>query len=273
MRLIDTHCHLAGDEFVHDLDAVIERARAAGVTHAVCILDAVNGTELQRADVLRTRWAGVRFAAGVHPHRAAALAARDVAGVVAAALDRTSAVALGEIGLDYHYDFAPRDVQQEVFAAQVAVAVARDLPVVIHTRQADADTLRVLDEHGHTKVRGIFHCFTGDEALAAAVVARGFHISFSGIVTFPRAQALREIAAWLPADRWLVETDSPYLAPVPHRGGRNEPARVTDVLRAVAAARGMALEEARGEAWRNAIAVFGAAPQRDGRVDTPTAMC
>ena len=273
MSLIDTHCHLAGDEFVDDLEAVIARALEAGVTAAVCILDAANGVELQKADDLRRRWSTLRFAAGVHPHHAAQVAGSEVAGLVSEVLARTGAVAVGEIGLDYHYDFAPRQVQQAVFADQVRLAVARDLPVVIHTRDAAADTLEVLDTHGAGRVRGVFHCFTGDQALAEAAVTRGFHLSFSGIVTFPRADALRAVARWVPADRWLVETDSPYLAPAPRRGGRNEPARVAAVLEAVARCRGLSIEEARAQSWRNASAVFGAAPPTSGRVDTPTTMC
>ncbi|MBA2353618.1 MAG: TatD family hydrolase [Acidobacteria bacterium] len=271
--LIDTHCHLAGDEFVDDLEAVIARALEAGVTDAVCILDAASGVERQRVDRLRQLWPSLRFAAGLHPHHAAQVAADEVTRLVSEVLAQTSAVAVGEIGLDYHYDFAPREVQQVIFADQVALAVARDLPVVIHSREADADTLAVLDTHGGGRARGVFHCFTGDQALAEAAVSRGFHLSFSGIVTFPRADALREVARWVPADRWLVETDSPYLAPAPRRGGRNEPARVQAVLETIARCRGLSIEEAQAQAWRNANAVFGATPPSRGRVDTPTTMC
>ena len=255
--LIDTHCHLAGDEFVDDLDDVIARAREAGVDRAVCILDASAAEELARVDDLRSRWAALQFAAGVHPHRAARVNVSDVTAIVNAALDASGAVALGEIGLDYHYDFAPRDVQRLVFGTQVTLAVARDLPIVIHTREADADTLAVLDTCGEGRVRGVFHCFTGDQALADAAVTRGFHVSFSGIVTFPRADALRAVAARVPADRWLIETDSPYLSPAPQRGGRNEPARVGRVLETVARVRGLSLEAASEQALANATAVFG----------------
>ncbi len=271
--LIDTHCHLAGDEFVADLDAVIGRARAAGVTRAICILDASTPVELERASDLAARWPTLRFAVGVHPHRAAQVPDGVPRTLVQAALDRVGAVALGEIGLDYHYDFAPRPLQREVFAAQVALAVERSLPIVIHTREADADTLEVLDAAGGGRARGVFHCFTGDQALADAALARGFHLSFSGIVTFPRAESLRDVARRVPADRWLVETDSPYLAPAPRRGGRNEPARVARVLEVVAEVRGLSLEDAAREAAANAFAVFGDASPTGGRVDTPTTMC
>ncbi|HTV00563.1 MAG TPA: TatD family hydrolase, partial [Luteitalea sp.] len=230
--------------------------QSAGLTQAICILDAVSDVEVARVDGLRGRWPALRFASGVHPHHAARVPVPDVRATVERALDGSQAIALGEIGLDYHYDFAPRDVQQAVFAAQVALAVERDLPVVIHTREADADTLAVLDEAGQGRARGVFHCFTGDQALADAAVARGFHLSFSGIVTFPRAGSLREVAARVPADRWLVETDSPYLSPAPQRGGRNEPARVARVLEVVAQVRGLDLDAATRQAATNAATLF-----------------
>ena len=255
--LIDTHCHLAGDEFAEDLDAVIARAQEAGLVRAICILDAANRVEVDRAAGLAQRWAALQFATGVHPHHAAQVPLSSLGHVVGDALDRTGAVALGEVGLDYHYDFAPREVQRDVFAAQVALAVGRDLPLVIHTREADEDTLAVIDAAGGGRARGVFHCFTGDQALADAALARGFHVSFSGIVTFPRAESLREVASRLPADRWLVETDSPYLSPAPQRGGRNEPARVGRVLETVARVRGLPVEVAAAQAMANAVAVFG----------------
>lgn len=263
MLLIDTHCHIAGDEFVDDLADVVSRAQAAGVHDAICILDATAPVELERIAAVRAAWPSIRFAAGVHPHHAGAVTLDALERTVASALEASSAVALGEIGLDYHYDFAPRPVQREVFGRQVAMAVERDLPVVIHTREADAETLEVLDAAGAGRARGVFHCFTGDQALADAAVARGFHVSFSGIVTFPRAEALRAVAATIPSDRWLVETDSPYLSPAPQRGGRNEPARVVRVLETVARVRGLTMAEATAQAVANAAAVFGnAGPNR-----------
>jgi TatD DNase family protein len=257
MMLIDTHCHIAGDEFVEDLDEVVARAREAGVMQAICILDAIARVELDRVPAVREAWPGVRFAAGIHPHQAAKVALADIERVVSEAVEETGAVGVGEIGLDYHYDFAPREVQQEVFGRQIALAVARGLPVVVHTREADADTLRVIDVSGRGRVRGVFHCFTGNQALADAAVTRGFHVSFSGIVTFPRAEGLREVARRVPNDRWMVETDSPYLAPAPHRGGRNEPARVRRVLETVASVRQVSVEEAAAQALENAEALFG----------------
>ncbi|HJO38388.1 MAG: TatD family hydrolase [Vicinamibacterales bacterium] len=237
--MLDSHCHLADEAFGDDLPEVVARARDAGLDTALCILAAGDADESARAATLRDLWPEVQFACGVHPHQAAAWAGREheAAGFVRDLVERDASVrAIGEIGLDYHYDFAPRPVQRGVFAAQVALATELARPIVIHTREADADTWAVLrDADG--PLRGIVHCFTGDADAARDALALGLHISFSGIVTFPRADALREIAASVPLDRLLVETDAPYLAPVPHRGGRNEPAWVAEVVGVVARAR------------------------------------
>jgi TatD DNase family protein len=238
--MIDSHCHLADETFAADLGEVVSRARAAGLDSALCILSADELDEVARAETVRSAWPEVRFSAGVHPHRAAGFSERpaEAATAAAAAIDRARAVAMGEIGLDYHYDFAPRPVQQRVFEAQVALAVSRGLPVVIHTREATDDTMAVLKNA--PGVSGVMHCFTGtlDEARRALDI--GFHISLSGIVTFPRAGSLREVAKFVPENRLLVETDAPFLAPVPHRGQRNEPAWVMETLTSVAAVRGVA---------------------------------
>lgn len=228
--MIDSHCHLAGDEFADDLDAVVTRARDAGVAAALCILDAGQRSERDRIGRLRTAWPALRFSAGVHPHRAAECGTADeVDALVREALAEAGACALGEVGLDYHYDLAPRPVQREVFARQVTMARDLALPLVVHTREADADIIEILRAEGRGEVRGVLHCFTGDAALATQALDLGFYVSFSGIVTFPRAAALRDVAASLPHARVLIETDSPYLAPVPYRGRRNEPAWVGHV--------------------------------------------
>ena len=238
--MLDSHCHLADDAFADDLPAVVERARAAGLGRVLCILAAGNADEHGRAEHLRAIWPEARFACGVHPHQAGDWAGcePEVAVLVRAEVERDEATrVVGEIGLDYHYDFAPRDVQRRVFAAQVELAVSLELPIAVHTRDADADTWAILREVGGARLRGILHCFTGDRAAAEAALTLGLHISFSGIVTFPGADELREVAALVPVDRLLVETDAPYLAPVPHRGRRNEPAWVVGVLETVAEAR------------------------------------
>jgi TatD DNase family protein len=238
--MIDSHCHLADEAFVPDLPAMLARAGDAGITTALCIVDAGSQGERIRARAVRELWPAVRFAVGVHPHLADTYRAdpNGVVQAIARALDSVDGVcAIGEMGLDYHYDYAPRPLQQKVFAAQVHLARTRGLPIVIHTREADADTLQVLRDAGQGAVRGVFHCFTGDAPFAKAAVDLGFHVSFSGIVTFPNAGPLREVAAAIPDDRILIETDSPYLAPVPHRSKRNEPAFVGKVAEALAAAR------------------------------------
>lgn len=244
--MVDSHCHLAGPEFSADLDAVIGRAQDARLTHALVILAADDAPEIQRAREVSARWPAVRFSIGIHPHAAGAFAGRPsgAADAVATAIEREPlARAVGEIGLDYHYDFAPRDVQQQVFAAQIELARRVHLPVVIHSREADDDSLRVLREGRAADVGGVFHCFTGSRDMGRRVLDLGFHVSLAGIVTFPRAQELHEVARMVPLDRLLVETDSPFLAPVPHRGKRNEPAHVVRVVEMIASLRGMAPEE------------------------------
>jgi TatD DNase family protein len=239
--VIDSHCHIAGPEYADDLDTVVARARAAGIVHAMVILAADDEPELRRAADVVAQWPDVRFAIGVHPHAAGKYSAdvdgalRDVdAAITAQPLTR----GLGEIGLDYHYDLSPRDVQQHVFGRQIELARARRLPIVIHTREAESDTFTILSETNAADVGGVFHCFTGDRAMARRALDAGFHLSLAGIVTFPRAAELHEVARFVPLDRLLIETDSPFLSPVPYRGKRNEPARVVQVAEAVARLRG-----------------------------------
>ena len=239
--MIDSHCHLADAAFADDLEAVVGRARAAGVERALCILDVTNEDEAPRADRLAGMWPAVGFAAGVHPHQAAQYAGDPDAAAQAtrrAFADRPGACAIGEIGLDYHYDFAPRPVQIEVFRRQIALARELGKPLVIHTREADDDTFDAVRTEGGGAVSGVFHCFTGDAAAARRALDLGFHVSFSGIATFRRADDIRAAAAVVPAGRLLVETDAPYLAPVPYRGRRNEPAYLSQVIEVVARARG-----------------------------------
>jgi TatD DNase family protein len=257
--MIDSHCHLAGEEFTDDLEAVVTRAKAAGLTSALCILAAGDDAESARAATVAAAWPGVRFATGIHPHQAGEFAGRVAEGIeiVSRALERHRACAVGEIGLDYHYDFSPRAIQQEVFGAQLALARERNLPVIIHTREATDDTFRLIEEL-ESGIRGVFHCFTGDEAMARRAGDIDFHVSFAGILTFPRAEEIRAAAGMVPLNRLLVETDSPYLAPVPHRGKRNEPAFVAEVLARLAALRGMPPGELAAQVTRNYDALFAA---------------
>ena len=255
--MIDSHCHLADEAFGPDLEAAIARARVAGLTAALCILSAGDHAEGVRARGVRERWPAVRFATGVHPHSAGNFAGRAEASVDVTRTDADAfdACGVGEIGLDYHYDLAPRDVQQAVFAAQLGLARERRLPVIIHTREATDDTFAILKEAG--EVRGVFHCFTGDTAMAQRAIALDFYVSFAGIVTFPKAGDLREAAKCVPANRLLIETDSPYLAPVPHRGKRNEPAYVGRVLESLAAVRGEAAADLEQQVTANFVRLFG----------------
>jgi TatD DNase family protein len=259
--MIDSHCHLAGQEFAADLDAVVARAREAGLVRCLVILAADEDDEFVQGERVAAAWPDVRFAVGVHPHQAHKFADKPAAaaGLTASRLELVpSACAIGEIGLDYHYDFSPKDVQQAVFRAQLQLARDLALPVVIHTREAEADTLSILTEEPFRGLRGVFHCFTGDREAAARALAIGFHVSIPGIVTFPKAEDLRIAASAVPADRLLIETDSPYLAPIPHRGQRNEPAFVGRVFESLAALRDIERPRLAAQLIENFDDLFGA---------------
>ena len=242
--MIDSHCHLADPVFAPDLDDVLARVAEAGVTSLLCILAAGDAGEAAQAQRVAAHCAGARFAVGVHPHQAHESANAGVpSGLVRAACAANPRVrAVGEIGLDYHYDFSPRDVQRAVFAEQVALARELGLPVIIHTRDAENDTFEILHSEGRGDVGGVFHCFTGDVHMARRALDLGFHLSFAGMVTFPKAGSIRAAAAIVPDARLLAETDSPFLAPVPHRGKRNEPAWVRRVVETLAVVRASNVE-------------------------------
>jgi len=268
--MIDTHCHLADEVFEPDLDSVVARAREAGVTGAVCILAAGDADETRRASRVAEAWPSVAFAVGVHPHQAHQCAGQPGRAEtwIRETASQRQGVAVGEIGLDYHYDFSPRAVQRDVFAEQLAVARASGMPVVIHTREADQDTFDVLASEGRG-LRGVFHCFTGGVDRARRALDLGFHLSLAGILTFPRATDLHEVAAFAPGDRLLVETDSPFLAPVPYRGTRNEPSHVARVAARLAELRGADTPAVVALTTANALQLFGS--QALARVDTPRA--
>ena len=257
--MTDSHCHIAGEEFVADLPAVVERARAAGVSRALVILAAEDDAEIARVPAVLGAWPECRFAIGVHPHNAKAFESNPQAAAdkVAARLEALpQARAIGEIGLDYHYEFSPREVQHAVFRAQIRLALSRDLPIVIHTREAEDDTMRIIQEEGEGRLRGVFHCFTGDAAASQRALATGFMLSIPGVATFPKAETLRQAAAAAPADRLLVETDSPYLAPIPYRGKRNEPSYVAKVVEQLALARGVSAADIGEQTDRNFDRLF-----------------
>ena len=244
MELVDAHCHLDGRHFREGPDAVIERALAQGVVGFVVVgLAADEGPDLVAparfaVDLARRRSDRVAACVGLHPHDARAWT-ESLEGSLRALCAAPEVVAVGEVGLDYHYDHSPREVQRDVFARFVHLARALGKPLVIHTRSAPEDTLAVLEREGAREVGGIIHCFSEDRAFARRALDLGFSLSFSGIVTFKNAAGVHDVAAWAPVDQVLVETDSPYLAPVPLRGKRCEPAYVAHTLRHVADLRGV----------------------------------
>jgi TatD DNase family protein len=250
---IDSHAHLADPAFDADREVVIERARAAGARAIVCIGESLNAAD--RAAVIAADYAGqLFFTAGIHPHDAADFDPLRDPEEIAMRVSR-GAVAVGECGLDYHYDHSPRDRQRRCFAAQLALARDLGRPVVVHTREAESDTLAMISEAGAAGVRGVLHCFTGSHTLAEEALAVGWYVSFSGIVTFKKwdDDALLRL---VPDSRLLVESDSPYLAPVPYRGKRNEPAWVENTIGRLAAARGTAARHISDHTTANAIRLF-----------------
>ncbi len=258
--MIDSHCHLADAAFAEDLELVVARARAAQLSSALCVLGMDVADEAARAGRITALWPAVRFAVGIHPHAAGRFAsALDAAPArlrhAVAVLPRVCAV--GEIGLDYHYNLSPPEVQRAIFRAQVVLAGEMHLPVVVHTREAEPDTVTVLEQAGGKDLRGVLHCFTGSAEMARWAVRAGFYVSFAGIVTFRNAGALREIAAGIPLDRLLVETDCPYLAPVPFRGTRNEPSLVVEVAKTIASIKRVSTEELDRAVTANFHALFG----------------
>jgi len=259
--VIDSHCHLADDAFEADLDAVVARAQAAGVSGGLCVLAMDEPARMRRVPRVAEAWPELGFAAGIHPHEAAHFTGPELQRVqrVRQALDGLPRRrALGEIGLDYHYDFSPREVQREVFREQVRLAGEMQLPIIVHTREAEADTRAILEAEASHPVRGMLHCFTGSATMAEWAIAAGMYVSFAGILTFPNATALREVAASLPLDRLLAETDCPYLAPVPYRGKRCEPAFVVEVGRTLARLRDVPYEELARALTENHARLFGA---------------
>jgi TatD DNase family protein len=263
MTIIDSHCHLDFPDFAGDLDAVVERARAAGVERMITI-----GTRVSKAAgvaAIAERYDDVFFTIGTHPHEAAGEGAEDFEAMRAFAR-HPKCVGIGEAGLDYHYDSAPRDVARRVFRGHIALARELDLPLVIHTRDADDDMGAILtQEMGQGRFRAVLHCFTASRALAETALGLGLMISFSGVVTFKKSEDLRGLARDVPLERLLVETDAPYLAPAPHRGRRNEPAFVMATAGVVAEARGIALEALASATRANTLGFFSRLPQAPGK--------
>ena len=256
--LADSHNHIDMPQFDEDRDEVVARAREAGVDRMLIVggvdEEAGHRRALRVADAL-----GFPASAGIHPHEAR-LATDAIYDELRGLAGERRIVALGEIGLDFHYDHSPRDVQREVFRRQIRLARDVGLPVIVHTREADEETASILEDEGALETGGVIHCFTGGHELARRALALGFYVSFSGIVAFPRAEVIQEVARTMPRDRLLVETDAPFLAPPPHRGKRNEPAFVTEVARKVAALRGATIEDVAGACSANFQTLFRLTP-------------
>jgi TatD DNase family protein len=254
--LVDSHCHLDPGYFPDGAEGVIARAESAGIAGFVVIGVGKDLAPARAAVALAERYPSkIAAAVGVHPHDATTLTDatfEELSRLVA----HPSVVAVGETGLDYHYDHSPRDVQRRAFARQIALAVEHDKPIVVHTREAPSDTLAILASEGARDVGGVIHCFSEDLPFAREALSLGFDLSFSGIVTFKSARSVHEVAAWAPAERILVETDSPYLAPVPLRGKPCEPAFLVHTAARVAALRGTTPEAIAEVTRRNAERVF-----------------
>ncbi|HEX4337418.1 MAG TPA: TatD family hydrolase [Polyangiaceae bacterium] len=259
--LIDTHCHLDGANMKDGPDAALERARSAGVGAFVAI--GVGSLDAAREMLaLSERRPDVSCTVGVHPHDATTLD-EPLFDALAALAEKTTVVGIGEIGLDYHYDHSPREVQAATFRRFIALARQVKKPIVVHTRSAPADTLDVLETEGARDVGGVIHCFSEDREFARRAFDLGFDVSFSGIVTFKNATSIHEVASFSPDDRILVETDSPYLAPVPRRGKLNEPAYIVHTARRIAELRGTTFEHIEQITTENALRRFG--PMLDAR--------
>ena len=258
--LVDSHCHLDFPDFAQELDAVVARARAAGVARIVTISTRVK----KHAQVLAIaeKFPDVFCSVGTHPHNA-----QDETDVDAKALVSLSRhpkiVAVGEAGLDYHYDNSPRELQEKSFREHIVAARETKLPLVIHSRDCDADMARILDdETGKGAFPAVLHCYTGGRELAFKAIELGLYISFTGILTFKNSATLRELAAELPAERVLVETDAPYLAPMPYRGKRNEPAFVVETAKVLAQACGVSAETIAAQTTENFFRLFSKVPRK-----------
>jgi TatD DNase family protein len=259
LTLVDSHCHLDFPDFADELEAVVARARAAGIARMVTISTRVH----RHAGLIAIaeRFADVYASVGTHPHYAHEELEITAADLVARTR-HPKVVAIGEAGLDYHYDRSPRDAQESGFRTHIAAARETGLPLVIHSRNADADTARILEEETEQGAfPAVLHCFTGGPDLARRAVALGLFISFTGILTFKNSADLRVVAAELPADRILVETDAPYLAPLPFRGKRNEPALVVETAKVLSETRGVAFDDIARQTSDNFFRLFNKVPR------------
>jgi TatD DNase family protein len=257
--LVDSHCHLDFPDFAAELDAVVTRARAAGIGRMVTISTRVK--KYAQVLAIAERFPDVFGSVGTHPHNAHEELDIDAKRLIALA-QHPKIVAIGEAGLDYFYDKSPRDAQLNGFREHIEAARETGLPLVIHSREADADMAQILtEENGKGAFPAVLHCFTGSRELALMAMDLGYYVSFTGILTFKNSQSLRAIAAALPAERILVETDAPYLAPLPHRGRRNEPAYVVETAKVLAETRGVSPDEIARQTTDNFFRLFNKVPR------------
>ena len=258
MRLFDTHAHLSDEKLHNDLPEVLERARAAGVERVILpASDLADSYEIIK--IVEAYPKQLSAAVGVHPHEASRFT-EDTSAALEQLLEHAQVVALGEIGLDYHYDFSPRDVQKQVFRAQLELAHAASKPVILHDREAHGDFLEILQKAHQdgllAPAAGVVHCYGGSWDFAKDLLKLGFYLGFDGPITYKNAKHAHEVILKMPLERLLIETDSPYLSPQPFRGRLNEPAHVVEVCKKVAELRGLSLEEAAELTFRNSLTLF-----------------
>jgi TatD DNase family protein len=242
LGLIDSHAHIQGREYAGETEAILERARQAGVEQIIVVGGAGDMSSNTAAVALADSFPSVYATVGMHPHDAKDVGAEELARLKELAV-HPKVIAVGDTGLDYYYNHSPHDVQSRVFTRFIEIARETDLPIVVHERDAARDSAELLRSEGSGKLRGVIHCFTGDYDAARDYLDLGFYLSFSGIITFKNADPLRSVVQRVPLQHMLVETDSPYLTPVPHRGKRNEPAYVRVVAETVARVKGITLEQ------------------------------
>lgn len=259
MMLVDSHCHLDYPDFAEEgVAEIVNRAKSAGVGHFLTICTEI--AKFPQVLAVAEKFPNMHCTVGTHPHHAGDPSEIHVSRDEIIALTKNPKVAgIGETGLDYYYNHSPAADQQKGFATHIEAACETDLPLVIHTRDADDDTIRVMREAGQGKARGVMHCFSGTQKLADQSMELGFYVSFSGIITFKKAEDLRAVVKSVPMNRILVETDSPYLAPIPHRGKRNEPSFVVHTAQMVAELKGVSVEEIATQTTENFFTLFNKA--------------
>ena len=253
--LVDSHAHIQGNEYANEVDAIIERAREAGVEKIIAVGGAGDMSSNTEAIALTDSFPNIYATVGMHPHDAKDVGEGELR-ELRTLTSHPKVIAVGETGLDYYYNHSPHDVQRRVFIHFIHMARETGLPMVVHERDAAKDAAELLRSEGAAKIRGVIHCFTGNYDAACDYLNLGFYLSFTGIITFKNAEALREVVRKVPLERMLVETDSPYLTPVPYRGKRNEPAYVRFVAETIAEIKGMALEEVARSTTRNVQDLF-----------------